>query len=87
MPQYKSVGEAIQDTQFEARGVMQTVTDASGPFQVPNPPYVFEDGSVGVSSSVARAGEHSSEVLTCLGGLDGASFDALVSDGLVSVAP
>ncbi len=85
--QYKSVGEAIQDTQFEARGVMQTVTDASGPFQVPNPPYVFEDGSVGVSSSVARAGEHSREVLTGLGGLDGASFDALVSDGAVSVAP
>ena len=84
--QYKPVGEAIQDTQFEARDVMQTVTDATGPFKVPNPPFVFRDGTVGVSSTVARAGEHSREILTGLGGLDASTFDTLLKSGLVAVA-
>jgi len=83
---YLSVGEATQDTQLEARGVMQTVTDASGPFQVPNPPYVFQDGSVGVSSNIARVGEHSREILTGLCELDGAAVETLIDDGMVTVA-
>ena len=66
--------------------VMQTVTDASGSFQVPNPPYVFQDGSVGVSSNIARVGEHSREILTGLCELDGAAVETLIDDGMVTVA-
>lgn len=83
---YLSVGEAIQDSQFEARNVMQTVTDASGPFKVPNPPYVFQDGSVGVSDFVAKSGENTREVFTGLGGLSNEAFQVLLADGQVAVA-
>lgn len=81
---YKSIGEAIDDPQFTARGVMQTVTDGAGPFQVPNPPFAFQDGSVGVSSTVAAAGEHTHEVLKSLGGLSQTEIDELLSEGVVA---
>ena len=84
--QYKSVGEAIDDPQFAARGVMQTVTDGAGSFQVPNPPFVFQDGTVGVSSSVAAAGEHTRDVLSNLAGVSDAEINELLSAGII-VAP
>lgn len=80
---YQTVGQAIADPQTEARGLMQTVEDAAGPFKVPNPPYKFSDGTVGVSSTVASAGQHTKEVLTELGGVSESELDALLAANLV----
>jgi len=81
---YKSTGEAINDPQFAARGVMQTVTDGGGSFQVPNPPFVFQGGGVGVSSTVAAAGEHTRDVLQNLGGMSQTEIEDLLSEGLAT---
>ena len=83
---YQSVGEAVEDPQFEARGFLQTVTDASGPFKVPNPPYQFQGGGVGVSKTVSTVGQHSREIMTGLGGLTAPELEALVADGLITVS-
>ncbi len=77
--QYNTVGQAITDPQMTARGVMQSVSDAAGPFLVPNPPYKFSDGSVGVSATVSSAGQHTREVLAKLGGVSEAELDELVA--------
>jgi CoA:oxalate CoA-transferase len=77
--QYKTVGQAIADPQIAARGVMQTVTDAAGPFQVPNPPFKFGDNTVGVSSTVSAVGEYTREVLSDLCGLSEAEIDELLA--------
>lgn len=83
--QYKTVGQAIDDAQFEARGFLRTVTDAAGPFKVPNPPYVFGDGSVGVGSAVAAAGQHTREILTQLCGVPDEELEGLISSNQIAV--
>lgn len=77
--QYKTVGQAIADPQMAARGVMQTVTDAAGAFQVPNPPFKFDDNTVGVSSTVSAVGEYTREILTGLGGITSSDLDEMIS--------
>jgi len=76
---YKTVSQAIDDPQIAARGLMQTVSDAVGPFQVPNPPFKFDDGTVRVSPSVSAVGAFTREVLIGLGDLSEADIDALAA--------
>ena len=71
---------------FDARGFMQTVTDTAGSFKVPNPPFMFADGSVGVSASVSRVGEHTREVLCGIDGITESAVDELVAAGLAVAA-
>jgi crotonobetainyl-CoA:carnitine CoA-transferase CaiB-like acyl-CoA transferase len=61
---YRSVGEAMNDPQSIARGLMATVQDGAGGFQVPNPSFQFADGTVGVTPIVPKLGEHNDELLT-----------------------
>ena len=53
---YLSVAEAMADPQLSARGSLATVTDGAGSFLVPNPPFRFGDGSVGVGPDVPALG-------------------------------
>jgi CoA:oxalate CoA-transferase len=53
---YLSVAEAMADPQLAARGSLATVTDGAGTFLVPNPPFRFGDGSVGVGPDVPALG-------------------------------
>jgi crotonobetainyl-CoA:carnitine CoA-transferase CaiB-like acyl-CoA transferase len=63
---YRTVGEAMNDPQSQARGLMATVNDGEGGFQVPNPPFKFADGTIGVVPSPPKLGEHNEEVLAGL---------------------
>jgi crotonobetainyl-CoA:carnitine CoA-transferase CaiB-like acyl-CoA transferase len=63
---YRGVGEAMNDPQSTARGLMATVPDGAGGFQVPNPPFQFADGTVGVIPTVPKLGEHTEAVLAGL---------------------
>ena len=55
---YQTVGEAIADTQIVERGVMVDIDNNEGGFQIPNPPFIFADSSVGVTPIVPELGEH-----------------------------
>lgn len=63
---YRSLGEAMTDPHSVARGVMARVPDAAGGFLVPNPPFQFADGTVGVVPSAPKLGEHTDELLANL---------------------
>ena len=63
---YRTVGEAMNDPQSQARGLMAKVNDGEGGFQVPNPPFKFADGSVGIVPAAPKLGEHNEEVLSAL---------------------
>ncbi len=63
---YRTVGEAMADPQSLARGLMASVPDDAGGFQVPNPPFQFADGSIGVVPAAPALGEHTEEVLANL---------------------
>ena len=63
---YLTMAEAMSDPQLAARGSLATVTDGAGDFRVPNPPFKFADGSVGVEPSVPALDADTKEVLTRL---------------------
>jgi len=60
---YRSLGEAMTDPQSQARGVMARVPDGAGGFLIPNPPFQFADGTVGVIPVAPKLGEHNEELL------------------------
>jgi crotonobetainyl-CoA:carnitine CoA-transferase CaiB-like acyl-CoA transferase len=57
------VGETMTDAQSQARGMMATIQDGAGGYQVPNPPFKFSDGTVGITPQVPGLGEHNDELL------------------------
>lgn len=65
---YLSVAEAMADPQLAARGSLAAVNDGAGTFLVPNPPFQFSDGSVGVGSDVPALGAHTQAALANLPG-------------------
>ena len=60
---YLTMSEAMADPQLAARGSLATVTDGAGAFLVPNPPFQFADGSVGVGPDVPALGAHTEAML------------------------
>lgn len=63
---YRTVSEAMADPQTLSRGLMAHVPDGDGGFQVPNPPFKFSDGTIGVTPSSPKLGEHTDEILAAL---------------------
>lgn len=60
---YRTVREAMADPQLAHRAAFQTVTDASGPFQVLNPPFRMSDTETSTSAAVASLGQHTKTAL------------------------
>ena len=60
---YLTVAEAMADPQLAARGSLASVNDGAGSFLVPNPPFRFGDGSVGVGSDVPALGADTEAML------------------------
>lgn len=60
---YLTLAEAMADPQLAARGSLATVQDGAGTFLVPNPPFQFADGSVGVGSDVPALGADTEAML------------------------
>ncbi len=65
---YLSVAEAMADPQLVARGSLATVNDGAGSFLVPNPPFRFGDGSVGVAPDVPALGADNESMLEKVSG-------------------
>ncbi len=63
---YRTVSEAMADPQTLSRGLMAHVPDGDGGFQVPNPPFKFSDGTISVTPSSPKLGEHTDEILAAL---------------------
>ena len=64
---YRTITEAITDPQSVSRGLMVNVENAEGGFQVPNAPFQFADGTVGVVPVAPELGEHNEEIFSSLG--------------------
>ncbi|MDP1961721.1 MAG: CoA transferase [Reyranella sp.] len=60
---YLTVAEAMADPQLAARGSLATVNDGAGAFLVPNPPFRFADGTVGVGTTVPALGADTESTL------------------------
>jgi crotonobetainyl-CoA:carnitine CoA-transferase CaiB-like acyl-CoA transferase len=74
---YYSVREAMDSPPVVERGVLQTVHDASGPFQVTNPAFRFRDSPAHARDSVPELGQHGPELLRGLG-LTAAQISTLI---------
>ena len=68
--QYSSVREAMAEPQLAHRGSLTTVHDAAGSYRVPNLPFKFSGGHIGVRAQVPALGEHTQQVLDEIGRID-----------------
>jgi CoA:oxalate CoA-transferase len=55
---YRTISEAINDSQSQSRGLMQKVQTTKEDFFVPNPPFKFSEEQVGIKTNVPSLGEH-----------------------------
>ncbi|EAQ10824.1 crotonobetainyl-CoA:carnitine CoA-transferase CaiB-like acyl-CoA transferase [Maritimibacter alkaliphilus HTCC2654] len=63
---YRDVAEVMADPATQERGVMGTVRDAAGAFQVPNPPFRMSDTDARVRPDIPELGEGDAEFLAPL---------------------
>ena len=78
---YYSVREAMDSPPVVERGVLQTVHDGSGSFQVTNPAFRFRDSPAHARDSVPELGEHGPALLRALG-LGDERIDELTTRGV-----
>jgi crotonobetainyl-CoA:carnitine CoA-transferase CaiB-like acyl-CoA transferase len=79
---YFSVREAMAAPPVVERGVLQTIHDGSGAFQVTNPAFRFREAPAHARDSVPELGEHGPELLRQLG-LSEAQIETLVEQGVL----
>jgi crotonobetainyl-CoA:carnitine CoA-transferase CaiB-like acyl-CoA transferase len=79
---YYSVSEAMNAPPVVERGVLQTIHDASGSFQVTNPAFRFRDSPAHARASVPELGEHGPALLRQLG-LGEAQLQELLAGGVL----
>lgn len=82
---YCSVREAMQSPPVVERGVLQTIRDGSGPFQVTNPAFRFRHTQAQARDHVPELGEHGTALLRELG-LDDARVAELQAAGALGRA-
>ncbi len=80
---YREVHEVFDDPQLAHRDAFATVTDGSGSFQVPNPPFATADAPVGARDWVAPFGSSAPQVLGALLDMDAAAVDDLYARGVL----
>ena len=79
---YFTVGEAMQLPPMVERGVMQTITDGSGAFDVPNPAFRFLQTAAHARDSVPELGADGPAILRQLK-LSDAAIETLLAQGVL----
>jgi CoA:oxalate CoA-transferase len=77
---YVTVTEALKDPQVAHRGTLCSITDASGTYQSPAPPFRFSGSDLQSGPHVASLGEHTRAVLS-KAGYQAAEIDKLIESG------
>lgn len=80
---YRSVAELVFDDELRCDGSYAEVSDKSGSYLVPNPPFRFSDGSVRAEDWVVDNSENRREILRDLAGLSDDEIGALEAAGVV----
>ncbi len=83
---YFSVRDAMQSPPVVERGVLQTITDAAGSFQVTNPAFRFRESPAHARDKVPELGEHGPALLAAMG-LTDADIQALQAQAVLHVRP
>jgi crotonobetainyl-CoA:carnitine CoA-transferase CaiB-like acyl-CoA transferase len=81
----RTMGEALEDPQLEARGILHRhtgATDVDGAFTVPVAAFGFAEGGPRVDTPPPGLGEHTTEILAELG-YDKAEQERLQADKVV----
>ena len=68
------MAESVARPQVAARGAVVEVEDGAGTFLVPNSPFQFTESDVGARSWVPDLGQHTSDVLADVLGLNAAEI-------------
>jgi len=61
---YQTISEAVASPQVQARGAVIEVSDAAGPFKVPNTPLRFRNADYGIGTTVPALGQDNRNTLT-----------------------
>jgi crotonobetainyl-CoA:carnitine CoA-transferase CaiB-like acyl-CoA transferase len=77
---YVTVTEALKDPQVAYRGTLCSITDASGTYQSPAPPFRFSGSDLQSGPHVSSLGEHTRAVLS-KAGYQAAEIDKLMESG------
>jgi CoA:oxalate CoA-transferase len=77
---YVTVTEALKDPQVAHRGTLCSITDASGTYQSPAPPFRFSGSDLQSGPHVSSLGEHTRAVLS-KAGYKAAEIDKLMESG------
>lgn len=78
---YREVAEVLADPQLEARKALTPVSDRSGTYLVPNPPFQMSGGNVRVRGTVSELGEHGAAILKSSLGLSDDEIARLKASG------
>ncbi len=78
---YRTTAEALADPQLAHRGSLAEVSDASGPFLVPNQPFKLSNAEVRARGTVPELGGDADDILRGLLGSDAEEIAALRASG------
>jgi CoA:oxalate CoA-transferase len=80
---YRSVAEAMDDPQVQARGLMVELGEGHGKFKVANLPFLMSATPTQARQRLANLGQHTDEVLREVAGLSDAQLTALRALGVL----
>ena len=84
---YRTISEVVHDRQLAHREMITEIEDAAGPLRAPNAPFHFSATHAAVRREVPLLGQHNSEVLASVLGMNAAQIAKFEAAGVIHSAP